>query len=529
MPGTDAITSTFANAVTPPASTFANGVTPPASSPASCGLAPVSIIIPCVGAAPVLASVSPAAAIIGAGVTVGTDPVTLVLVGTNFTADTVVAIAGLTVLTTQLASSTQVTVTVAIDPAASLGNHAITATNAFGTSDAIQLSVTSIAGLSTRPGLWLEADAGISDASGAALTTWQDRSGNSNHTATMTGYSAPTVRSSGFGGISGLPYLEFNDLHGIVTPYSAALDLLDYTAFFVFLREAGDANSAIAFIVSDLIVLGIQDSAASWYLARWATAAKLAYRESSYNVASYISKNVRHVLRAEWDGATHAGNKVYLEGVNQAIATQLNTVALPMISGGAAAVRLGFRDASLPGFNLQGKLAACVIFQGKLSAPDTATVEAYLTAKWLPVSAAVLPRSTRGPITLATQVIDGVTIDVLTWADVGAADFGSIDTYNAWTLIRFSEPIKRFRATAVYGNSSGYRPMWGVRNFVTSLIWDYVCGTGFPPNVDGYEAEMTDTSGVGFTHVLSRINVTGGGISNPSVFRDCYFSKLSDP
>lgn len=373
----------FTSGITPPASAFTEGVTPPASAFAACGGAPASAWASCDG------SVTPDPPTL--------DPIvgsvelhvisTVTLTGTNFTADAVVDIAGsgITLLSTTVLDAQ--TIELSIDPDdGSTGLHAVTVTTPYGTSNAEDLTIAEAVPpvAEVTPGdlrLWLESDFGIRDANGALVTKWRDRSGYNHHLLPAAGYTAPTYRSSGFPG-GNAPYVEFNDLHGLASAVAAGLDLTSFGMIVELVRDAADSNSAFFYLVGDIIALGVQDSAASSYLARWNSVAHSALRESSYHTAAgWVSKNVRHRLRVAWNGVTHAGHRQYLDGVQQAIPSQLNTIFSPMISSGSGSVRLGFRDASLPQFNLQGKVKACILISPEPPAADLAAWEAYLAAK----------------------------------------------------------------------------------------------------------------------------------------------------
>ncbi len=371
----------FTNGITPPVSTFAEGITPPASVVAACGAAPSSIWESCIDGA---TTAPPILDPIAGSVEMNTLA-TVTLTGENFTPESVVAITGVTILSTTYVSATELSVDIDAD-GATAGTHATTVTTITGTSNAQDLTIAEAVPpvAETTPGalrLWLESDFGIRDAGGAALTTWRDRSGFNNHLTRASGYTAPTYRSTGFPG-GNAPYVEFNDVHGLESALAASLDTLDFAMIVELFREPGDSNSAFFYMISDTIALGVQDSAASSYLSRWNTIAKSSLRESSYHTAiGWVPVNARQRLRVVWDGATHAGHKQYRNGVLQAIASQLNTIALPMISSGSALVRLGFRDSSLPQFNLQGKIKACIVISPKPSDADLTAWETYLATK----------------------------------------------------------------------------------------------------------------------------------------------------
>lgn len=433
-----------------PSSNWSGDNPNPSSAWDECGPAPDSSWVPCEATPPILDPIAQQGE-------PGTS-IVLPLTGQNFDATAVVAIAGagITITNTVFVDSHTLLVFLTIASTATVGARATTVTTTEGgTSNAEDFTLFhEDPPVPTPPGdlrLWVEADWGIDDASGSPVTVWRDRSGYSHHftPATALGYSAPIYQSSGFGGIAGLPRVNFNDIHGLVTALAATMDLSSFVAMAVFRRDAGDSNSAFLYIISDTITIGVQDSAASSYLSRWNTVLKTILRESSYQTATWVSKAVRHLMRVQWDGATHAGHKQYLEGVQQSIPTQLNSIASPMISSGPASVRMGFRDPILPQFNLQGDHAALVIVSPKPSDADIASWETYLTNKWLQAG----PPATvgHGPILVASSTIDGILVTVTNWVLSGDpnADFASSAGQEQIQVISFSQPIRKFEMTLI--------------------------------------------------------------------------------
>lgn len=376
---------------------------------------------------------------------------------------------------------------------------------------------------------WVEADFGVVDANGAAMTTWADRSPSGANVSPAPTKSAPIFRSSGFGGIAGLPYWDFLNSHAAKTAMLAALRVTTTTEFYVFQRDPADANCAIALLLSDTIDQGIQDSAASAYASRW-NAGHTILLESSYSVGTWLPKGSRQIVRQEM-GGTHATHKVFLNGAQQLLADQF--VNNPgAVQSSDVEVHLGYRDVALPGFDLLGQIAAALVFTPALNATEITAVEAYL-AKWLAAGPAV-PISGHGPILFASQVIDGVTVTVSGWHSSGTPDFASSDYQYGRLVFTFSEPIKRFRATLVFGQTAPipwYRLIQGVNNLTGPWSYDIVPGAGgaYSPGINNQTVQINDTV-TGFTSVITQLApISGAGFSPMSVFKDCYFSKMSDP
>lgn len=379
--------------------------------------------------------------------------------------------------------------------------------------------------------LWLEADYGVVDAAGAALTSWADRSPSGGNMTPGTGMTAPVYRATGFGGAT-LPYWEFNNAHGMKTPSLAALGLGDFTVFLVGLREVADTNGNWYEVFSTTgfgtpITQGLRPNGPALYDARQPTITLL---ESSYNEGgAWLTTNVRKLFRHESDGL-NAGHKLFDNGVQKVFSgnplTNNPGTTLPLLSS----FHVGYRDSGTPSLNLRGKIAAIMAFTPKLSNAEAQSVELYLQ-KWLAAGPAT-PAAFRGPILLASQVIDGVTVTVSLWQSSGTPDFASSDSSYGKLIFNFSEPIKRFRATLVFGQTAPvpwYRSIIGVRNFTGPYNWDYVCGDGYAPDVDNQTVQINDTV-TGFTNVITQLApISGSGLVPTSVFKDCYFSKMSDP
>lgn len=380
--------------------------------------------------------------------------------------------------------------------------------------------------------LWLEADYGVVDANGAALTTWSDRSPSGGHMTPGAGMTAPVYRSSGLGGISNLPYWEFNNAHGMSTALLAALALADFSVFMVGLREVADSNGNWYEVFSTTpagapITQGLRPNGPSIYAARQPVITLL---ESSRNSgASWLTTNVRKLFRHDCDG-TNAGHLLYDSGVVVGFASNA-LFANPGVSAPlTSSFHVGFRDSGTPTLNLRGKISVLIAASPKPSALKAASVESYLTTKWLG-GAQTNPVASRGPILLASSVIDGVTVDVLGWQSSATPDFKSSDNQYGKLIFRFSEPIKRFRATLVTGQQAPiawYRSIIGVNNYTSPSSWDYVTGGGYAPNVNNQTVQINDTV-TGFTTVITQLApISGSGFVPTSVFKDCYFSKMGD-
>lgn len=310
--------------------------------------------------------------------------VAVTLNGAHLLSVTSVNITGTLIAVTNInvVSDDQLIVTFTLDITALEGIRKISVTTPNGTSNELDILITPgmWLGITTEPAQWLEADYGVVDANNAPLTVWSDRTSNANHMYPAAGKSAPIYKSSGWAGAVSRPYWQFNNSHGMESAFSASLRLTSHTAFIIFERDAADANSTIIFVLSDCILWGLQDNAASSYIARW-NAPHTAVGESSYHTFNWLPQSVRHHVRCQYNG-THATHQLYKSNVLQALGNQL-TGNPGILSVANALVRLGWRDAALPGFDLQGRIAACVLYNTMLSAPDTAIVHGQLHTKWM--------------------------------------------------------------------------------------------------------------------------------------------------
>lgn len=298
--------------------------------------------------------------------------------GVLITPNTLIAVTNINVV-----NDNQLIVTFTLDVAAAEGVRTIAVVTPIGTSNAVNVTILPgmWLGITTEPVMWLEADYGVVDANNAAMTIWSDRSSFGNHMRPAVGKGAPIYKSAGWNGSVSRPYWQFNNAHGCEALLSASLNFTSFSMFVIFERDAGDANSTIIFILStELIVWGLQDNAATSYCARY-NAPHTFLGQSSYQQPGFLPVSTRHHIRVEYNG-THASHKLYKSGAQQVLTNQL--VDNPGIANtGSCLVRLGWRDVALPGFDMQGRIAAAVLYGTQLSAPDTAIVHGQLHPKWM--------------------------------------------------------------------------------------------------------------------------------------------------
>lgn len=386
----------------------------------------------------------------------------VILTGSNFGIGSTVIVSGYGIVVSDVIYGGPdilvATFTIAGD--ADLGDHDVQVQDGTNLTGAVPFTVLAAAWPSaTAPNIWLEADYGVTvgdDDLVSVAGDWQDRGPNAIHPFVGPGKGAPAYREQGFGG-QGLPFIKFDNAHGLTTVKHAALSLTTSTTFIVGMRNSGDANSCIIFEFSNYCLgLGIQDAAASWYVARpnlpLATP-PTQLLESSYNNAfGHIPKGSRFILRHQFKGS-HATNKMFLNGVETIIGTQLNNGINANNTNGPNEIRIGFRDASLPGLDLDGQIAAVLQYIPALSDAEALEVEAYLQ-KWL----ATVPMASagRGPILLQFEDFGVCTVTVSNWAASGVpVSFGSAPSVGAtYVILTFSQPIRRFGMTNPFDTGS---------------------------------------------------------------------------
>jgi hypothetical protein len=373
-------------------------------------------------------------------------PISVMLIGANFGSSASVSVSGTLVAVSAVVvvNASLITATFTIDPAAALTARNVTVTTNGVTAGPATFTVTAAPGIVAGPRLWLEADYGIVDAPNALLTAWGDRSGNAANTSTGSGMTAPTYRSTGFGG-SALPYIDFEGSHGILTPTMTPLSLGSFTVFSVGLRAVADGNGNFyEHFIPAGIGAGLRNTATSIYAARMPSITLLQSARNTVG-AGAIPTNVRKIFRHVMDG-TNTGHQLYMNGVLTTFGTNPDTADPGTVASGDGSIHIGYRDSGTPSLNLTGQIAATLVYSPMLGSTDTATVETYL-AKWLTGGAT----AGSGPIVLNSSVIRGVTITVYgTVANDWTAIYQSSGIFASLIVVTFSTPIIQFGATQSY-------------------------------------------------------------------------------
>lgn len=156
--------------------------------------------------APTLTSLNPATG--GQGATVS-----VILVGTNFTTASVVAVsgAGVTVQNVVFYSDVGLTADFVITAGASASTRTVTVTTVNGTSNTVNFVVTSsILGVNGRE-LWLDANVSATLTIATGVSSWADCTGNGRALAQATGAKQPTVVAALQNGLPGVRFDGVND------------------------------------------------------------------------------------------------------------------------------------------------------------------------------------------------------------------------------------------------------------------------------------------------------------------------------
>lgn len=516
--------TTFANALTPPASTFAACATPPSSSFSSDpSTPPPSIFIECVGV-PTLTSLVPITGRIASVVQV-------TLRGTRFLPGATVQVSGtgITVSNVVVADPTTITARFTIAPGATISGRTVTVTTLQGVTGGQTFTVTAPGGITQAPAVWFEADVGITDADNTLLTKWAEQmQSGADLWPVLSGTTAPTYRSGGFGGQASLPRLVFAGSQGLETLFPIVYASLNWTTSTVFVvanRGAGDGNGSLYehFNAVDILT-GLRDRAFCAYAARRVLGTLLESGREKVNAATtWMPRGARKLWRHEHDG-TNAGNKLFESGVDQALVNGTVTTNPGTSASGSGGLLVGARPGT-SALNFTGDYAALMAYSPKLSSADELAVEAYL-AKWFVTDVAL-----RGPITLATQVIGGVTITVENWAAVSggrSGDFQSSDVWRHALIIRFSQAIRYFQVDRNYSEDvavGGACAMYGCDDLVNNVVVNPVASAVFVAPVSvvadperqslsytpGFKTVVIQDSIIGPNHGFSQLFPTYSG------------------
>ncbi len=231
-------------------------------------------------------------------------------------------------------------------------------------------------GTATSNALWLSADVGVTT-TGAAVDSWNDRSGNNNHAAFQVGLPArrPAFAAAS---VNGYPSIDFDGVDDeLLINDAASLDLNAWDFFLVNAVDAAKSNNAW-FTKSTNTTCNY-----GW----WSTTTN-AMQMPIYDIFGLFNapNTVDNVTGAaftmeEYSNTLYLGlfpsRSVYRNGAN--IYTDISILQLPQHNN--QPLRIG-NAAGATGWNLDGDIAELVIYNNRLNAAQRIIVGNYLSAKY---------------------------------------------------------------------------------------------------------------------------------------------------
>lgn len=234
-------------------------------------------------------------------------------------------------------------------------------------------------GNSTNNVLWLKADAGTSTTvSGAAVSSWNDQSGNSIHVTQSSATQQPLFQSNV---INGFPAILFdNDMTGqndkLLGPDSP---LLDNTSGYSFFTVTRPVNFGTNTILSKRIAMNNQESFMFFY---W-TGNKIHVDVESTNdrIASSaaFSANNDYLLNMVYDGSLSASQRVRI--YRGELLDKIGYETSALVPDNNSPLIIGSTDAS-DSRPFGGYIAETIIFRQALNKASRIIVNNYLSAKY---------------------------------------------------------------------------------------------------------------------------------------------------
>ncbi len=214
--------------------------------------------------------------------------------------------------------------------------------------------------------LWLRADGLTGLADGAAVATWTDESGMTNHATQATAANRPTYRA---GVQNGLPVVRFDGTDDRLAYNGAVLVNTDYTIFIVEGRTDPKANN---YVLRGSVGTTDQNLHVGYRV-------NATFTHAQYNndydmpVAGYTLQQF-NVLALDLDATGGSGRHTWRNGT--------------LLGAKANNTRLGaYVNSSIGGYTpnmYKGDVAEVVMYRRALSAQERRQVETYLMSKWLP-------------------------------------------------------------------------------------------------------------------------------------------------
>ncbi|MBK9275008.1 MAG: T9SS type A sorting domain-containing protein [Flavobacteriales bacterium] len=224
--------------------------------------------------------------------------------------------------------------------------------------------------------LWLSADAGV-NTTGAAVNSWNDRSGNNNHAAYQAGQPAqrPSLVASSQ---NGYPSIDFDGVDDeLLVNDAASLDLNGWDFFLVNAVDAAKNNNAWF----------TKSTSTTCNYGWWSTSTN-AMQMPIYDIFTLFNapSTVANVTGAAFTLEQYTNNvffglfpsrTVYRNGVS--IYTDLNLLQLPQHNN--QPLRIG-NAAGATGWNLDGDIAELVLFNSRVNSAQRVIISNYLAAKY---------------------------------------------------------------------------------------------------------------------------------------------------
>ena len=231
-------------------------------------------------------------------------------------------------------------------------------------------------GTATTNVLWLSAGAGV-NTTGAAVNSWNDRSGNNNHAAFQVGQ--PTRRPSLVAASqNGYPSIDFDGVDDeLLVNDAGSLDLSGWDFFLVNAVDAAKDNNAWF----------TKSSSTTCNYGWWSTSTN-AMRMPIYDILTLFNAptTVANVTGAAFTLEQYTNNvilglfpsrTVYRNGVS--IYTDLNLLQLPQQNN--QPLRIG-NASGAAGWNLDGDIAELVFYNSRVNSAQRIIISNYLAAKY---------------------------------------------------------------------------------------------------------------------------------------------------
>ena len=289
--------------------------------------------------------------------------------------------------------------------------------------------------------LWLSADAGV-NTTGAAVNSWNDRSGNNNHAAFQVGQ--PTRRPSLVAASqNGYPSIDFDGVDDeLLVNDAASLDLNGWDFFLVNAVDAAKDNNAWF----------TKSTSTTCNYGWWSTSTN-AMRMPIYDIFTLFNapSTVANVTGAAFTLEQYTNNvlfglfpsrTIHRNGVS--IYTDVNLLQLPQHNN--QPLRIG-NASGAAGWNLDGDIAELVFFNNRVNSAQRIIISNYLSAKY--------------GLALGSSEVFRMDDPVFGDFDHDVAGIGRVDASNQHTSARGSS-IVHIHSPSNLGNSEFL--MWGHNN-----------------------------------------------------------------